>query len=155
MALFGFELALFFRRTKPHKSSQPLIIRIFTFILLFRKLGLFFQIKLNFSSFSTLSHLFFSLFWLFSLRKLALFFQTESIQLVSRPTRGNRHPVNAPKFSDLGFRASDFRPKAGFGFVFSNKLSGKSPDLHHFCLLVFSFYLFTCLSAGAEKARPL
>jgi len=39
------------------------------------KLGLFFQIKLNFSSFSTLFHLFFSLFWHFSLRKLALFFQ--------------------------------------------------------------------------------
>ena len=95
--------------------SYPLVIIDIALILAFEKLGLFFQIVSDFgirtSDFRPKAGI------------LALFFQIASIRLVPRPTRGNRHPVNAPGFSDFGIRASDFRPKADilalFGFVFS------------------------------------
>jgi len=64
----GFVWVCFHQVSNPIYFSYLLVIIDFALIFATGRLGLFFQIKLNFSLFSTLFHLFFSLFCLFPLR---------------------------------------------------------------------------------------
>jgi len=75
-------------------------------------LGLFFQLKLNFSSFSTLFHLFFSLFWLF-------FFKLTTNERELTPANSHSSliiylgfglPAKAGKLALIGFVFSPPRP---------------------------------------------